>query len=58
MIVEHYNFGLELLFIPKEGGCSVTNVCKLYYDDMFPRSCDYVYLHEFDLFIKRIHNKT
>ena len=52
MIVEHYNFVLELLFIPKEGGCSVTNVCKLYYDDMCPRSCDYVYLHEFDLFIK------
>lgn len=36
MIAERFNFGLKLFFIPKEGGCCVTNVCKLYHDDVFP----------------------
>ena len=49
MIVEYHNFRLELLFIPKEGGCWVTNVCKLYHNDVLPRSRDYVYWREFDL---------
>ena len=51
MIIECFKyFGLKLFFIPKEGGCCVTNVCTLYHDDVFPLDHVIMCTSEFDLF--------